>query len=177
LVVDALLGTGATRPVQGRFAEVIAAMNQSGVPIVALDVPSGLDAETGEVLGIAVKAEHTVTFAHLKTGLLTTHGLAQAGRITVSHIGVPATLPAELTPRAFLLEELDVAMRLRARPVDAHKKNTGHVAVVGGSRGMVGAARLAARAALRIGAGLATIVSEPEVVAELAPEIFEVMTE
>ncbi len=176
LVVDALLGTGASRPVEGQFAEIVAAMNDSGRPIVALDVPSGLDADKGEILGTAVRAEHTVTFGHLKTGLLTTQGYETSGRITVSHIGVPASLPESVRPAALLVEEADIAGAIPRRSVSAHKKNTGHVAVVGGSPGMVGALRLAGIAALRTGAGLCTLVSVSEVIDQLERSVLELMT-
>ncbi len=108
LVVDALLGTGASRAPEGDLERAILAINACGRPVVALDVPSGLDATTGARLGACVRAEHTVTFGFLKTGLLTTSGFSAGGRVTLSHLGVPARLPEAMEPSAFLLEEDDV---------------------------------------------------------------------
>ncbi len=175
-VVDALLGTGANRPVEGMLRELILALNRSDAQVLSLDVPSGLDAETGGVLGVAVEAFHTVTFAHLKTGLLTTEGHRHAGTITVSHIGVPAELPTGLLPSAWLLEEADVSARFQERSPVAHKGKSGRVVVVAGTKGTVGAARLVSRGCLRAGAGLVTIASSEATVRSLESEVLEVMT-
>src|SRR5688572_14466147 len=121
LLVDALLGTGASRAPEGELERAILAMNGSGRPVVALDVPSGLDATTGAELGACVRAEHTVTFGFLKTGLLTTTGFVAGGRVTLSHLGVPAALPAGMEPTAFLLEEVDVRAVLSPRDPGLHK--------------------------------------------------------
>jgi ADP-dependent NAD(P)H-hydrate dehydratase / NAD(P)H-hydrate epimerase len=109
-------------------------------------------------LGACVRAEHTVTFGFLKTGLLTTSGYATAGRVTLSHLGVPAVLPAEVVPMAFLLEEGDVRSSLAPRDPSVHKVQAGRVVIVGGSAGMTGAPNLSGRAALRAGAGLVTVI-------------------
>lgn len=176
LIVDGLLGTGADRPVEGLLARLIDAVNQAGTRVIALDIPSGLDAETGKVLGCVVRAEHTVTFAHLKKGLLTTEGHAHAGTITVSHIGVPSTLPAQMVPAAWLLERSDISSVLAPRSRAAHKGTAGRVTVIAGSAGTVGAARLSSRACLRAGAGLVTLLTGPETVTQLEGEVVEVMT-
>ena len=175
-IVDALLGTGAEREVTGVLREVIECVNSSAAYVVALDIPSGLHATTGVVLGAAVRAQHTVTFAHLKQGLLTTYGHEHAGNITLSHIGVPSALPAEIEPAAWLLEESDVRARLPVRAATSHKGTAGRVVVVAGSPGTIGAARLTSRAALRGGAGLVTICSDAEVISKLEEENAEVMT-
>jgi hydroxyethylthiazole kinase-like uncharacterized protein yjeF len=176
LIVDGLLGTGADRPVEGLLSRLIDAVNRSETSVIALDIPSGLDAETGKVLGSAIRAEHTVTFAHLKKGLLTTAGHAHAGNITVSHIGVPSALPAQMEPAAWLLEESDLMSALAPRSPAAHKGTAGRVTVIAGSPGTVGAARLSSRACLRAGAGLVTLLTDPETVAQLEGEVVEVMT-
>jgi NAD(P)H-hydrate epimerase len=176
LIVDGLLGTGAARLVEGRLARLIEAVNQAKPQVIALDIPSGLDAETGAVLGSAIRATHTVTFAHLKKGLLTTHGHAHAGNITVSHIGVPAELPRGLEPAAWLLETTDLSAALTTRSRTAHKGTAGRVAVVAGSPGTLGAARLSSRACLRSGAGLVTLLTDPATVSQLETEVVEVMT-
>jgi NAD(P)H-hydrate epimerase len=176
LVVDGILGTGVQREVTGFFREVIVAISNAGRFVVSLDLPSGLDADTGAVHGVAVRADHTITFGHLKTGLLSTAGAEHCGRITVSHIGVVSTLPAAIEPVAFLLEESDVTSRLVPRAVVAHKKSVGRVAVLGGSEGMVGALQLAGLAALRAGAGLSTLVSTNSVIDKLEGQVRELMT-
>ena len=176
LIVDALLGTGADRDIEGALTQVILAVNASGKYVVALDVPSGLHASRGNILGVAVRAQHTVTFAHLKAGLFSSFGHEHAGNITVSHIGVPSALPTSLDPLAWLLEEADVRLRLPPRSVAGHKGQAGRVVVVAGSTGTVGAARLVSRAALRAGAGLVTVVSAPSAIVHLEGEVVEVMT-
>ncbi len=165
LTVDALLGTGATRQVEGLFAEVIDALNAVPCPILALDVPSGLDAETGAVLGRAVRASHTVTFAFPKLGLYSTSGHEHSGEIVVRDIGIP---PAGVEPTAHLLERSDLAALVRPRSLVAHKGSSGRVLAVAGSLGKLGAARLVARAALRTGAGLVTVALR-----DRAAEVFD----
>jgi NAD(P)H-hydrate epimerase len=176
LVVDALLGTGADRPVQGRLREIIETLNALTTPVISMDVPSGLDAETGSILGVCVRASHTVTFAHLKRGLLTTAGHENGGTITVSHIGVPAALSETEGPSAWLLEEEDLPPMLPKRSPTSHKGMAGRVVVVAGSPGMTGAARLVGHACLRAGAGLVTLSGERETVGKLDSEVVELMT-
>lgn len=176
LVVDALLGTGAEREVTGELADVIVALNSAHKYVIALDVPSGLHATLGHVLGHAVRANHTVTFAHLKTGLLTSAGHEHAGDLTLSHIGVPAALPLHITPSAWLIEEGDVRARLDKRSPATHKARAGRIVVVAGSPGTLGAARLVSRAALRGGAGLVTVVNGAPAIRALETEVAEVMT-
>lgn len=176
IVVDALLGTGADRQIEGKLSALIEALNASGASVIALDVPSGLDADTGAALGPVVQAMHTVTFAHLKRGLLTTSGHRFASNITVSHIGVPSELPSGVVPAAFLLEEADVRSRLTQRSPVTHKGSAGRVVLVAGSPGTVGAARISARASLRAGAGLVTICTDPVTAHQLQEEVVEVMT-
>lgn len=182
LVVDALLGTGANRPVEGKLVDWIGAVVASSRPVLALDVPSGLDADTGRVLGRAVRARVTVTFAHAKRGLYTTAGHAQGGRVVLCDIGVPGTAfpwsgsGAEEPPAAWLLERRDLASTLLARAPTAHKGDSGRVVVVAGGPGKMGAARLSARGALRSGAGLVTIATRDEAASQLEVSAFEEMT-
>ena len=176
LVVDALLGTGVNRDVGGALLRTIEAVNDSGAFVVSLDVPSGLDATLGVVHGAAIRARHTVTFAHLKTGLLTTFGHEYGGDLTVSHIGVPSTLPPDVEPAAWLLEESDARSRVRSHSASGHKGDSGRVVILAGSPGTLGAARLTSRAALRGGAGLVTLCNSPEAVHLLDQEVVEVMT-
>jgi ADP-dependent NAD(P)H-hydrate dehydratase / NAD(P)H-hydrate epimerase len=159
LVIDALFGTGLARPIEGHLGDVVAMM-QRAERVLAVDIPSGLDADTGRILGAAVIAERTVTMAALKIALVSAPGFARAGEVEVADIGVPASLIAASSHRISAVEAGDVARWLpRAQPVE-HKGRRGHVLVVGGSPGMRGAARLAATAALRAGAGLCTVAAD-----------------
>lgn len=156
LVVDSLLGTGLSRSVTGRFAIMIGKMNDGECPVIAVDIPSGLDADTGQVLGCAVRADATVTFHLQKLGMAQFPGLEYVGGVTVVDIGLtPEPLSALRTPR---LLTHDVAGGLLPRRVVAgHKGSFGHVLVVAGSRGKTGAAILAGRGCLRAGAGLVSL--------------------
>jgi hydroxyethylthiazole kinase-like uncharacterized protein yjeF len=172
LVVDALLGTGLHGPATGLVAQAIERINASGVPVVALDLPSGLSSDTGTAAGPVVSAALTTTFAGLKRGLLQEPGRTLAGEVRVVPIGIP---PSEVLRGVslFLLEPSDVQGELRVRPRAAHKGDFGHLLVVAGSVGKTGAAALAARAAMRTGAGLVTIGvprSQQPVVAALVTE-------
>ncbi|MDB4938390.1 MAG: epimerase / dehydratase [Labilithrix sp.] len=174
VVVDALFGTGLDRPLGDLFAGVVTFVNDARVRKVALDVPSGMNADTGAAMGTAVRADLTVTFAHLKLGHLTGQGAHLSGAVKVVDIGVPSTLRAEHA--AALAEARDVRALVRPRPVDSHKYRAGHVAVLAGSPGKVGAALMAAHGALRGGAGAATIVTWPEAATALESRVVEVMT-
>lgn len=172
LVVDALLGTGLAGPARGLVASAINAINRCGKPVVSLDLPSGLSSDQGALLGPTVSATLTTTFGGWKRGLLLHPGAAQAGEVRVVGIGISAQEAAKGVT-TFLLEATDVSPFFPARPPDAHKGSYGHVLVVAGSAGKTGAAALAARAALRSGAGLATIatpVSQQPIVAALGME-------
>ena len=176
VVVDALLGTGTRGAPTGLTAALIERINASGRPVVALDIPSGLPADGGAPAGPAIRAAATFTFAGLKHGLVQAPGLDFAGRVTVVPIGVP---DAEVGRgvRTFMVERADVAARFPPRPREAHKGTYGYLLIVGGSLGKTGAAALAARAAMRAGAGLvttATAASQQPVVAGL---VVESMTE
>lgn len=172
LIVDALLGTGASGEVRGPILEAIRAINRSGVPVVAVDVPSGINADTGEDLGECVWALRTVTFGLPKPFLFQGTGLEQSGYWTVADIGLPAELLREPT-HARLLDREWVANVLPERMRGAHKGDNGHVLIVAGSDVMPGAAVLSALGALRAGAGLVTVASTErvcDVVAHHLPE-------
>lgn len=180
LVIDALFGTGANRPVSEPLATWIDALNGAQRRVLALDVPSGLDADTGAVLGVAVRADATVTFAYPKRGLFSSAGQEHAGEVFVADIGVPPEAfrggDGAEPPAAFLLESVDVSGALRPRAVSAHKGRSGRVVLVAGSPGKIGAARLAVRGALRAGAGLVTVATWPEAAAQLEGGAHEEMT-
>lgn len=168
-IVDALLGTGIDRPVEGIFAEVIDLMNESGRPVMSIDIPSGINSDTGQIMGDAVRAAATATFGSIKPGLLCHPGAAHAGDIRVIDIGLPMpeTLPEDLRdalpqldiPRWWLATVYDVMDKLPTRPADSHKGSFGQILLVAGSLGMTGAALMAAKSCLRSGAGLAVVAT------------------
>jgi len=162
VVVDALFGTGLDRTIDGWLASVVGAVNDAAAPCVAVDLPSGLDADTGATLGVAVQARTTVTFAHTEARLLTPNGARLAGKVHVVDIGVPASVAAQVGSSAKLLETSDLAQWIERRAPGAHKTSAGHVLIVAGSPGKVGAPQLVARGAMRAGAGLATIANMAE---------------
>ncbi len=172
--VDALFGTGLNRPPAGDFAAAIAAVNKSGKPVLALDLPSGLQADTGTELGETVRADATITFIGLKAGLLTAMGPARTGELFFNDLAVPASAFEGFTPLAYRLAESDLG-KIGRRPRDAHKGTNGHVLVVGGDHGMAGAVALAGEAALRGGAGLVSVATRPEHTALLTARRPELM--
>lgn len=151
LVVDGLFGIGLEREVVGAPAELVARMNTAGVPVLALDVPSGLHADSGRVLGTAVRATHTATFIAMKPGLLTLDGPDHAGRVQVFDLGMESAAPGVSPGRVLDVSVIRAALRPRA--ANTHKGSYGNVGIVGGATGMVGAALLAGRAAAKLGAG------------------------
>ncbi|NOY82308.1 MAG: NAD(P)H-hydrate dehydratase [Kiritimatiellaeota bacterium] len=158
VVVDGLLGTGAAGPVRPPYDRLIAQVNASGMPVAALDVPSGLDADTGAVASLAVRADLTATMALPKRGLLTPAGIRHCGRLYCVDIGVPPVLAAEVPGCGEALFLEDVRQLVGRRPHDGHKGTFGHVLTVGGSRRYAGAPLLAGIGALRAGAGLSTVL-------------------
>jgi NAD(P)H-hydrate epimerase len=172
VVVDALLGTGAARPVEGRFREVIEIMNRARGVRVAVDLPSGLDVDRGHPNPVCVRADHTVTFAFAKLGLVTAPGYLYAGALRVADIGIPARLVR--APRAELLDEEVLRAIAAPRPPLSHKGSFGHVLCVAGSTRHPGAALLASSAAARAGAGLVTLATPDAVAAALAGAVREV---
>lgn len=161
LVVDALLGIGASGPLRGDYSLAVDQINACGRPVLALDLPSGLCADSGDVADSAVKANVTVSFIGLKRGSLTARGPQYCGQLYFADLGcaeLAQQLPADV-------ERIDLApllARMPERPADAHKGRFGHVMVVGGDLGYGGAAILAAEAALRCGAGLVSVATRPE---------------
>lgn len=175
VVVDALLGTGLGGEVRSPFAEAVDAINDLRLPVVALDVPSGLCADTGRVLGTAVRANLTVTFIACKRGLFTLQGPDCAGELEFSDLALPLDTPTALAPG---WRRLDLQRLLAAwppRPAASHKGDYGSVLVIGGDTGFPGAVALAAEAALRCGAGLVRVATRPEHVAALIARTPEAM--
>ncbi len=161
VVVDALLGTGLTGDVRAPADEFIAAINECDVPVIAVDLPSGIHSDTGAVLGSAVIADATVTFAFHKRGLFGPPGCDYAGEVSVVDIGIPWEVAEHVSPNAFTDADLAPPW-LPPRLSTSHKGSYGHVLIVGGSKGKSGAPALAGLAALKAGAGLVTLhVPEP----------------
>ena len=151
LAVDGLFGTGLTRPLGDAHADLVERLNALGVPILALDIPSGINADTGAVMGRAVRASHTITFIAHKPGLLTLDGPDHCGELKLDTLGIdPASV---LDPEGELLDESILEEAVKPRPRNFHKGQAGSVGILGGSAGMVGAAVIAGRAALQCGAG------------------------
>ena len=159
VVVDAMLGTGLDREVEGPFARAIERLNRCGRPVLSLDLPSGLHSDSGARLGAAVQATSTIAFIGLKQGLFTGQGPDVAGRVAFDSLQVPEAAYACAVPNARRIRLEQFRDLLRPRPRHAHKGHFGHVLVIGGDEGMPGAPRLAAEAAARSGAGLVTVAT------------------
>lgn len=180
VVIDAVFGTGLSRPPSGAEARAIDAINSAraaGAKVVAVDVPSGIDADTGAVYPAHVSADETITFHAPKRGLYLHPAAELAGRIRVAPIGIGSALEEKLTaPACELIDEEWARQKLGRRPRNAHKNDFGHVLVVAGSAGKSGAAAMVCEAALRAGAGLVTLAARPEVLPALhaVPEVMTV---
>lgn len=173
VVVDALFGTGFRGSLSGTAADVVNAVNASHKPVLAVDIPSGVNGATGQVDGAAIQATATVTMAARKLGLLFHPGSVAAGPLEVADIGIAVPSPPDVVG---MPTEEDVAAALGPRPLDAHKRSVGTVLLVAGSRGMAGAAALATRAALRAGAGLAALATVASVAAAQDLGVLEATT-
>jgi NAD(P)H-hydrate epimerase len=160
VVVDALLGTGLARDVEGKFAQAVDRINASAAPVLALDVPSGLDSDRGRPLGRCVRASVTITFVGLKQGFFLDVGPDYTGDLEFADLMLPAELPASLAPAFLRLTPALLRAALPPRPRTAHKGSNGRLLLVGGGPGTAGAIRLAAEAALRVGAGLVYVATD-----------------
>jgi len=162
VIVDALLGTGLTTAVRPELAEAVHAINALALPVLALDLPSGLNADTGAVMGAAVRADCTISFVALKTGLFLGAGPELTGRLVFDDLEVSPPDEPRFRPLLERLSESDIAHALPPRRREAHKGEFGRVLIIGGGPGMPGAVRLAGEACLRVGAGLVTVATAPE---------------
>jgi NAD(P)H-hydrate epimerase len=177
LIVDAILGTGIKSEVRGLFADAITSINAAGLPVVAVDIPSGLDSDRGDPLGAAIRAEMTVALGFPKLGEVIYPGVKYTGGLAVADIGLEERAVAEVAPQAELLERETIRWLVPRRDPDSHKGSYGHLLIVAGSRGKTGAAILSSRAAMRSGAGLATLAAPRSLNNIFASALVEVMTE
>lgn len=176
LVIDALFGAGLSRAITGEAAVVVAAINASDKPVLAIDVPSGVDGTTGRATGPVVTATRTVTFFRRKPGHLLLPGRALCGDVVVRQIGIPTDVLSHLDAQPTWANAPRLWTALFPKPeLDAHKYRRGHAVVVCGPAHSTGAARLGARGVLRIGAGLVTVASPPDAVAVNAAHLTAVM--
>lgn len=175
LVVDALYGAGLSRDITGVAAELIARLNSSACRVVAVDIPSGIDGATGQPRGIAVEADETVTFYRRKPGHLLMPGRLHCGTLRAADIGITDEVLAAIAPKTFANEPALWRGLFPFPKVTAHKYDRGHAVVVSGGLAETGAARLAARGALRAGAGLVTLASPPEALSVNAAHLTAIM--
>jgi ADP-dependent NAD(P)H-hydrate dehydratase / NAD(P)H-hydrate epimerase len=175
VIIDAMFGAGLSRALDGTASDMVASINGAGKPVVAVDVPSGLDGTTGQSTGPVVQATATVTFFRLKPGHLLLPGRLRCGAVRVTDIGIPDSVLREIAPRTWANRP---ALWLRHYPrphLDGHKYTRGHAIVVSGAAESTGAARMGARSALRVGAGLVTLVGSASATAINATHATAVM--
>lgn len=175
LIVDAIFGTGLTKEVRGLERAAIDAINASGKKVIAVDIPSGLEAEKGLPLGAAVKATHTYTYGYAKLGQIIYPGALYTGRLTVVDISLPPLAEEKVGIDGCLVDGKMIRGFFRPRTPESHKGTFGHVAVVAGSTGKTGAAVMASQAALKIGAGLVTAVVPASLCLTVETKLTEVM--
>jgi len=176
LVVDALFGTGLTKPLAGLYLEAIGWMNCQTCPVVAVDIPSGIDGSTGRIMGDAVNADLTVSFALPKIGQVSFPGARHVGELVIADIGIPKQVMDEAAAECLLIDAGEAGRLLPRRSIDGHKGTFGHLLVLAGSTGKCGAAVMAAEAGLRGGAGLVTLACPANVQSGVAARLTEVMT-
>jgi NAD(P)H-hydrate epimerase len=176
ILVDALLGTGLSSLVTGAYREAIELINNAGKPVIAVDIPSGLHADTGTILGCAIRATLTIACGLPKLGLYVGAGIDQTGVVHVVDIGIPQAYMDAIDSQTLLLTSDSAFQTLPERLPSSHKGTFGHAGIIAGSVGKTGAAALAARAALRIGAGLVTVATPSSVNDVLEAKLLEAMT-
>ena len=175
LIIDALFGAGLNRPVKGEPHEMIEAINANGAPVLAVDLPSGINGTSGALMGVAVRASETVTFFRKKPAHLLLPGRVHCGRVRVADIGINPDVLDEIRPQTFENLPQSWHTRFPVPEIDGHKYARGHVVVVSGDIASTGAARLAARGSLRAGAGLVTLASPVNALAVNASALTAVM--
>ena len=175
LVIDALLGTGFKGKLRPTYRRVIEWINKSGIPCLAIDLPSGVDANSGSAADSAIRADVTVTMAQKKIGLVLGAGRQHAGRVLVADIGIPRRIYEEEKSATYLVNSNDIRNRLPRRLFDAHKHNVGKIFVLAGSPGLTGAAALTSSAAMRSGAGAVVLGTPRSIYPILSKKLTEVM--
>ncbi len=175
LIIDALFGAGLSRPVEGVAHDMIAAINASGAPVLAVDLPSGVNGTTAAIMGIAVRATETITFFRKKPAHLLLPGRLQCGRVRLADIGIDAKVLEEIHPQIFQNAPQVWRSSFPVPRIDGHKFARGHVLVVSGDVASTGAARMSARAALRAGAGLVTLATPRDALSINASALTAVM--
>ncbi|BCB96935.1 bifunctional NAD(P)H-hydrate repair enzyme Nnr [Dissulfurispira thermophila] len=176
VVIDAIFGTGLSRYVKGNLIEVFAFINASGVPVVAVDIPSGVSSDTGEILGEAIMADITVTFGLPKVGHFLHPGAEYSGKLFVEDIGFPAELICSEVLKVNLINSQTASSLIPARYINSHKGDYGHVLVIAGSKGKTGAALMTAKACLRSGSGLVTLAVPESLANVFQDRVTEEMT-
>ncbi|MBW2569395.1 MAG: NAD(P)H-hydrate dehydratase [Deltaproteobacteria bacterium] len=176
ILVDAILGTGLKSDVKGYFREVIEFLNNLNKPVFAVDIPSGLNSDTGQACGVCVRANITATFAFAKIGQILFPGANYTGDLEIVEIGIPPYIAEEIGPRQYLLTRDMISDYLKPRPFDTHKGSMGHLLLIAGSPGKTGAATMTAMSAMRTGAGLVTLGIPRSLNPVLESQCLEVMT-
>jgi ADP-dependent NAD(P)H-hydrate dehydratase / NAD(P)H-hydrate epimerase len=176
IIIDAIFGTGLSKPVTGREKTVIEQINESGKPVMAVDIPSGIDGKTGIPLECAIKAVHTFTFAYPKLGQIIFPGAYHTGKLTVIDISIPSLVEDKLGFDGHVIDGTMLRSFLKERTPWSHKGTYGHTVVIAGSPGKTGAAHMASLAALKIGAGLVTLVIPESLNIIMETKLTEVMT-
>jgi NAD(P)H-hydrate epimerase len=177
LWVDAILGTGLKSEVKGYFGKVITFINSLNKPVFAVDIPSGLNSDTGQPCGACIHAQATATFAFTKTGHLLQPGATYTGKLRVVDIGIPNKIAEQIEPKQYLLTPVQIQHYFQPRKPDTHKGKTGHLLVIAGSPGKTGAAAMTAMSAIRSGAGLVTLGVPRCINPVLETQVLEAMTE
>jgi len=175
VLVDALLGTGLDREMKGKWKNIIEGINKSEVPVLAIDIPSGLNADTGQPMGCAVEADVTISFIGLKQGLFTGQGQVYSGKVLFNDLDVPQEIYSAVQPVVLRVEFDRLKTLLPTRTRSAHKGHFGHVLVIGGDRGFIGAACMAGEAAARTGAGLVSVATRADHAAVISTNRPELM--
>lgn len=176
ICIDAIFGTGLKRDISGIFADVIDLMNKFSKKIYAIDISSGLDSDTGEIRGIATKAQKTISFEFYKRGFLNYKADNYTGEIVVEEIGVPKFIKDKFHNGEFIMEKDEISDFIKRRNKNAHKGNFGRVSLIAGSKGFYGAARIATESAVKTGSGLVTLISDSDVQEKLCITFTEAMT-
>lgn len=174
--IDAIFGTGLKRDVNGIFFEVIDMINSFSKKIYSIDVPSGLDSDTGNVRGISVKAYKTISFEFFKRGFLNYSADDYTGNIVIEEIGVPDSIKNKFHNDEYITEKNEICKYIKKKEKNAHKGNFGKVSIIAGSKGFYGAAKIATESAVKTGSGLVTLISDEEVQEKLCTVFTEAMT-